>query len=298
MSKDILGQSNKIREILTDWLVQRLSVAEFSAFSIELAAIAAGAPDRQLFKLFSLLPRRVGKADLALSLADRERAATLCPGWNPREWSVDQAARALLLLSLPQTDAGQVKARFEQLFTTAGLQELIALHQTLPLLPHPDRYRFWADEGIRSHMTGVFNAIALNNPYPATHFDTAAWNQLILKTIFIDSPLDPIYGLDDRANPTLAGMLIDYVHERWAAHRRVTPEIWRLIGPFITPAMLPDFAKALAMDDGIQQAAVVLACQHSDLPAVQALVQGRSTTLTWQAIGHRRQEQLTAIVAI
>jgi hypothetical protein len=298
MSKEILNPSDRIREILADWLAQRLSVADFSALSIELTAIAAGASDRQLFKLFSLLPRQVGKADLALSPADAVIAATLCPGWNPCEWSVDQAARALLLLSLPQTDTDQVKARFEQLFTTAGLQELIALHQTLPLLPYPDRYRFWADEGIRSHMTGVFNAIALNNPYPATHFDAAAWNQLILKTIFIDSPLDPIYGLDDRANPALAGMLIDYVHERWAAHRRVTPEIWRLIGPFITPAMLPDLAKALAMDDGIQQAAIVLACQCSDLPAAQALVQGRSTTLTWRAIGQRRQEQLMAIGAV
>jgi hypothetical protein len=249
MSKDAANNTNSLRIILASWLADRVPATIWLPLSAEFDAIQAGMSDREVFKLFSLLPRRVGKADLKLTVTEMLQAGQSCQGWNPIDWTVDQAARSLLLLSLPQTDELQIQHRFTQLFTTSGLQELIALHQTLPLLPHPDRYRFWADEGIRSHMTGVFKAIALNNPYPATHFDEAAWNQLVLKAIFIDSPLAPIYRLTDRANPTLARMLIDYAKERWAAGREITPEAWPLIAPFVTetmlPEMLPDRARAL-----------------------------------------------------
>jgi hypothetical protein len=294
MSQDVVVDSLLIRETLNGWLQARLSGTVGQDLAQQLATIA-DAPDGQVFKRFSLMPKLVGKADLGLTEVELATADRLCPGWNLADWSLDQAARSLLLLHLPQTDETQVRHRFEQLFTTSGLQELIALHQTLPLLPHPERYRFWADEGIRSHMTGVFNAIALNNPYPARHFDEAAWNQLVLKTMFIDSPLHPIYGLDDRANPTLARMLVDYIHERWAAKRRVTPEVWRLLSPFINEAMLPDLAKALGMDDRIQQEAVTLACQTSPYQPAQALVADKTAHLTWAEIYQQRQAIITAV---
>jgi hypothetical protein len=241
------------QQLLADWLVDCLPADRWQWLTAQIAAVAAGAPDRQVFTSFSLMARQVGKADLRLNPAQIAAAEALCPGWSPQTWSVDQAARSLLLLSLPQDDPAQVARRFEQLFTTSGLQELIALHQTLPLLPHPDRYRFWADEGVRSHMKGVFEAIALRNPYPAQHFDEAAWNQMVLKALFIESSLAPIVGLDQRRNPTLARMAIDYVHERWAAKRKVNPELWRLVAPFVTDAIRPDLERGLAMDDPEQQ---------------------------------------------
>jgi hypothetical protein len=219
-----------------------------------------------------MIPRRVGKQDLVPTADELALADRICPGWYPQNWSWDQVARSLLLLTLPQEHQEQVRYRLEQLFTTAGIGELVALHQTLPLLPYPERYRFWADEAVRSHMTAVFHAIALHNPYPARHFDAAAWNQLILKAIFVGAPLHPIYGLDERANSTLARMLIDYVHERWAAKRQFTPELWRLVAPFITTAILPDLETALSTGDRIQQEAVALACTRSQLPAAVALL--------------------------
>jgi hypothetical protein len=256
--------------LLSHWLVAALPADKWQWLTAQIQPIAAGAPvglrptegDRQVFTSFSLISRQVGKADLALTPAQIAAAQALCPGWSPQTWSVDQAARSLLLLALPQDDPDQVARRFEQLFTTSGLQELIALHQTLPLLPYPDRYRFWADEGVRSHMKGVFEAIALRNPYPAQHFDEAAWNQLILKAIFIESPLAPIYGLDQRRNPTLARMAIDYVHERWAAKRKVTPELWRLVAPFVTDAIMPDLQRGMTMDDPEQRQAIAAIVQN------------------------------------
>jgi hypothetical protein len=245
-----------IAALLSHWLGTALSADQWQWLSAQITAIAAGAPDRQVFTSFSLVSRQVGKADLTLTPAQIAAAQALCPGWEPQTWSVDQAARSLLLLALPQDDPDQVARRFEQLFTTSGLQELIALHQTLPLLPHPDRYRFWADEGVRSHMKGVFEAIALRNAYPMLHFDEAAWNQMVLKALFIESALAPIVGLDQRRNPTLARMAIDYVHERWAAKRKVNPELWRLVAPFVTDAIRPDLERGMAMDDPEQQVAI------------------------------------------
>jgi hypothetical protein len=246
----------QLPQLLADWLVDCLPAERWQWLTTQLQAIAAGAPDRQVFTSFSLVSRQVGKADLHLNPAQIAAAQAFCPGWEPQTWSVDQAARSLLLLALPQDDPAQVARRFEQLFTTSGLQELIALHQTLPLLPHPDRYRFWADEGVRSHMKGVFEAIALRNPYPMLYFDEAAWNQMVLKALFIESSLAPIVGLDQRRNPTLARMAIDYVHERWAAKRQVNPELWRLVAPFVTDAIRPDLERGLAMDDRSQQVAI------------------------------------------
>jgi len=70
------------------------------------------------------------------------------------------------------------------------------------------------------------------NPYPADYFDDLAWNQMVLKALFVGS-LHLIYGLDTRANShTSDGN--DYAHERWAAKRSVSPEIWRLVGHLAT----------------------------------------------------------------
>jgi hypothetical protein len=124
---------------------------------------------------------------------------------------------------------------------------------------------------------------------------------MVLKTIFVDSPLYPIYGLDQRRNSLLARMAIDYVHERWAAHRRITPELWRLVVPFVDaavhPAMLLDLQKGLAMDDLVQRQAIGLCCFESGNAEALALLapypelrqQLEAGELDWAGIGDRRK---------
>jgi hypothetical protein len=288
--------NRRIQTLLYQWLERRLEPDSLDWLSQKIAVTTEGKDDRVIFTAFSFVPRKIGKADLNLSAAELNEAQELCAAWHPHTWSVDQAARALLLLCLPQENKHRISHWMEQLFTTAGLQELIALHQTLPLLPHPDRYRFWADEGVRSHITGVFQAIALYNPYPAWHFEEAAWNQMVLKAIFIDAPLHPITGLDQRRNPTLTRMLMDYIHERWAAHRRVTPEIWRLIVGDLTPEQIADLARGLTMDDTFQCYSIARCCLDSGTPEALALLasQGelhqRSASITWAEVFQHRQE--------
>jgi hypothetical protein len=294
-----IEHTHAIRAMLQSWLSERLCA---EALTWVTTKIAGEFSERAFFAAFSSLPRRVGKQDLGLTAAELTQADALCPGWYPKDWSVDQAARSLLLLALPQAEAGSLNKLLENLYATAGIAEAVALHQTLPLLPYGDRYSYWAMEGLRSHITAVFNAVALWNPYPARHFEEAAWNQLVLKAIFVGSPLHPIWGLDDRANPELARMLIDYVHERWAAHREVTPELWRLVAPHIDQAMLPDLARALETSQELQRHAVGLACAQSTDPNALKLLKFypdlnrfvRSGNLTWELI-YRSQLQVGAV---
>jgi hypothetical protein len=54
---------------------------------------------------------------------------------------------------------------------------------------------------------------------------------MVVKAFFMGSALWPIQGLDERANPRLARMLVGLAQERWAASRPVSGEVWRCVAP-------------------------------------------------------------------
>lgn len=267
-----LNQTNTVTDLLRQWLSERIAQNSLTWLHEKQEQIASGAKERVFFTAFSAVPRYTGKKDLELTPADLQTAATVRPGWLPLRWSVDQTARTLLLLSLPANDAEQYVRTLDQVFNTADIGELVALYQALPLLPHPEKLKARAAEGVRNNITAVFNAVALHNPYPAQYLDNLAWNQLVLKALFVGSPLHQIQGLDRRANPELARMLVDYAHERWVAKRPVSPELWRCVGKFADAAILADLERVLAEPDATQQAAAALACSQCELPQAQQLL--------------------------
>jgi hypothetical protein len=122
---------------------------------------------------------------------------------------------------------------------------------------------------------------------------------LVLETLFIDSVLHPIVGLDDKWNDELAGVLVNYAHERWAARRPVTPELWRGVGPFADATAISDLARILVEGDPLEQKAAALALIASPDPeAAQALARRRDLAdavaageITWNDV--RSQTPLT-----
>jgi hypothetical protein len=218
-----------VTDVLQVWLTQRVTQDALKWLDTKYEEIAIGANVRVFFAAFSAVPRYTGKQDLNLTNQDLEAAAKVCKGWFPNNWTLDQAARILLLQALPSENADVYLQTLDQLFNAVDMGELIALYQALPLLPHPEKFQKRAAEGIRSNITAVFNAIALNNPYPSLYLDNLAWNQMVLKALFVSSPLNQIQGLQQRANPQLSQMLTDYASERQAAKRTVPPEIWELV---------------------------------------------------------------------
>lgn len=247
--------SDAARKLLRGWLRRQLDLQQNAWLDAQAAALDADPSDQTLAIAFGMAPRRLGKADLAFS---REDSAAALEGWNPQGWSVTDAARILLLSGLKQSDKPFAE-RLRSLCRTADVAELIALYRGLPLYPDPAALEPQVGEGLRSNMRAVFEAIAHNNPYPRRHFDQHRWNHMVLKALFIGSPLAPIQGLDERANPELARLMCDFAHERWAAGREVPFEIWRCVGPFAEGAALDDLARVLQSSEPLEREAAALA---------------------------------------
>jgi hypothetical protein len=278
-------------DLLKGWLRRQLPGDAADWLEAQAAAVGGAETDRALFLAISLVHRRIGKADLRLTSADIAAAETARPGWRPGGWSLDQAARIYLLLAARETPA-RFAERIEQLFATADVGELIAFYRGLPLYPEQPRYVQRAGEGLRTNMKAVFESVAHNNPYPAEQFDEHRWNQMVVKALFIGSTLHPIEGLERRWNPDLTRMLCDYAHERWAAGRPVSYELWRGVGRHADRAAIDDLVRVLDGGAPIERQAAALALGesvHRDAadalgrdPALAAAV--RAGQISWDAL--------------
>ena len=216
---------------LSDWLARQVSPSSWIWFEQQRQLVRDGVV-RTLFTSFSTVPRYLSKVKLELSAKELAEANALKPGFNLANWTVDRVGRTILILSFPHQNPDKYVQTIDKIFAAADVEEAIALYQSLPLLPYPEKFKLRAAEGIRTNMTAVFNAIALDNPYPAEYLNDLAWNQMVLKALFIGTPLEPIFGLKSRNNPQLAQMLLDYARERLAAKRTVNPELWQLAAAF------------------------------------------------------------------
>jgi hypothetical protein len=143
-------------------------------------------------------------------------------------------------------------------------------------------------------MRAVFEAVAHRNPYPKEQFAENRWNHMVLKALFVGSTLHPIQGLDERANPTLARMLTDYAHERWAAGRPVSPELWRCVGPYADTEALADLQRMLAAGSAIERRAAALALHASPDARAQELLDSaperaaiEGGKLSWQSLSQQ-----------
>jgi hypothetical protein len=263
-------------ELMQCWLADRLpdDAAAWLASAIE--RCVSGVADRELYLLMGLVSRRIERTPLGLTRQELAAAATSRAGWDPSPWTLDEAAR-ILLLSVSTSNGVALCRRLERLCSAADIGELVAYYRGLPLYPDQPRYTLRAAEGVRSNMRVVFEAVAHRNVYPAEQFAEAAWNQLVLKALFVGSALAPIVGLDSRRNPTLARMLCDYAHERWAASRPVSPELWRCVGPFAAGPMLDDFACVFARGTVDEQHAAARALREAtDVDAARLLASHRA----------------------
>ena len=232
MSLETDTRINKTKVLLKNWLDNRVDADALAWLNRNLAEIENSASEKTLFTSFSAVPRYIGKAKLELSAADLQIANQLIPGWNPVDWTCVRVGRALLLISYPYRDRDKYLGTLDKIVAAADVAEAIAFYQSLPLLPYPEQFQLRAAEGIRTNMTSVFNAVALNNPYPAQYLNDLAWNQMVLKALFVGSPLHLIYGIQRRNNQQLSQMLIDYARERLTAKRTVSSHNWELVMPF------------------------------------------------------------------
>ena len=264
-------------ELLDAWLRARLDAGARDWLDAACHRTSEKGAGPDFYVAFGTARRKTSTADLAPSSDELARASAARRGFRPALWSIDQTARARLLLALPPQNEQDLTRTLDRLCEDADLGELVALYQSLPLLPHPAAHRARAAEGVRTNMKPVFESIALRNLYPSEELDEAAWNQLVVKCFFVGSPLHLVEGLDARVNVALGHILVDLARERWAAGRPVSPELWRCVSPVANGADLAALERALDTGSDLIRAAVALGARRN--PDAAALLAARSAVV-------------------
>ena len=251
--------------------------------------------DRQRFYFaFSGVSRHFGKRTrVSVSPEAFLAVQAAAPGLSLAGWDEYRLARVTLLLVLAEQPGETYRATLESVLGSADLREQVAIFSAFPLLPEPEFLVPLARDGSRTNIVDVFDAIALDNPFPAAHFSDEAWNQLVLKAIFISRPVYRIEGIDDRANTALALALSNLAHERWAAGRPVSPELWRSCAHFLTDRLIEDLDRVARSDEPGQREAVALIAAGEEGGKLAALRESlgvlvdaaRSGDLTWTSLG-------------
>ncbi len=281
-----------ISNLLRQWLNVRMEQDAINWLQERCSSIRKGNL-QELYLGFGLVSRKVPKLALELTSDELRQADAVRPDWHPGYWSVQDAARTLLVLEYTPDRPEQFISALDKLFAAGEVHELVALYQAIPVFPYPQRHTERAGEGIRTNMQSVFRAIAHKNPYPAEQLDEGMWNQMVLKCLFIGTALHPVVGLDTRLNPALSQMLCDYAHERWAASRTVHPELWRCVRPEMTATALQDLQRVVEQGNELEKQAAALSLAGSSLPEANELLlanlpehyeQIKAGTLNWESV--------------
>ena len=281
-----------IESLFAEIIKQNASEDAWSWIKEKSLLLNNGTNATQLNFAFTAVPRKMGKKIIEIMADQEKKIDALLPGFSIHAWTIDRLSRIWLLMNLNAADKDHYVKLIENLFKAAEMNELVALYSSLPLLAYPEAWKFRCTEGIRSNIGSVLEAIMYENPYPSKYLDEPAWNQMVLKAFFTEKNVERIVGLDQRANKRLASILIDYAHERWAAHRPVNPQLWRLVGKFIDENNFSDIQKLFKEGNPSEKKAAALALSESDFaPAKNLLNQTanfknaiQEKTLTWNSL--------------
>lgn len=206
--------------------------------------------------------------------------------------NIQQIGRMYLLIKVLEADEDFFSPKVANIIEVADTSELETFLKFLVWLPNADTYKMVAVEALRTNISTVFNAIAHHNPYPTRFFDDQQWNQMYLKTAFMQGDLSAILDIDERANKDLARIISDYAHERWAAGRDIDPDFWRPVAKFIGAVLLEDMERLLKSKNSIENRAAALCCYYSENQDAKKLLSGHqkliqqieNTALSWETI--------------
>jgi len=116
------------------------------------------------------------------------------------------------------------------LYRTGSDREQIAILRALPLLDAGERLVALAREASRTNDVTVFCALACSSDFPARYLPDAAFDQLVLKALFLGVPVPQIANAETRATAELQRMVSDFSNERRAAGRPVPSDVPWLLG--------------------------------------------------------------------
>lgn len=224
---DITGLK-KLNGFFLQVLKNNLSNEAMEWLQQKTALIVAEDKSVQLHLCFAHLPRIASKNTIQINDQETQQISELLPGFVINNWTLDKLSRVWLLMQLPSDNKETYVRKINSLFSAAEMNEQVALYSALPLYAYPEEWISRCEEGVRSNIGTVLEAIMYHNPYPAKFLSQPAWNQLVLKAFFTEKDVSQIVGLNERVNDALTATLEDYIQERLAANRTVAPEIYQL----------------------------------------------------------------------
>ena len=263
---------NSLKSTLADCIARHVSADTWSWLKEKASLISRNENVQNFMVAFAATTRKTGKQPVVLSETERAEIQRIRPHLTIQHWAIDRLCRVWLLIHLDATDKSKYIRTIENLFPTAEMSEQVALYSALPVLAYPELWRGRCAEGIRSNIADVLESIMCNNPYPSEN-------------------------LDERANQNLANTLSDYAHERWAAHRKVHPLLWRCVGKFINEKNFPDIMRIAFSEQAEDREAAVLACmQSSYIPALELVEKNEvlkaiaKSGITWMDLAKKLEE--------
>ncbi|NND32776.1 MAG: EboA domain-containing protein [Saprospiraceae bacterium] len=222
---------------------------------------------RKFFINFGLVGRRIPRRPIQWKEELERQLRGINPPFDSASWTLDDLCRLTVMLSL---DPSKNREVISTLLSAADMREQVVIYKSLPFLSNAEEFVWLAIDGIRTNMVDVFDAIALYNIYPYRYFSEDAWNQMVLKAIFMERPIYQIARIDDRKNQKLVDILYDFSHERWSASRSVTPELWRLVSGYLNDAIFDDLKNVINKDTPLaREAATKVIAESNDAEALQ-----------------------------
>ena len=140
-------------------------------------------------------------------------------------------------------------------------------------------------------MAPVFDAVALDNPFPAKHFSQDAWNQMYLKAAFVVRPIYRIQSIAERANEKLSRIILDYAEERWSAGREVSPGFWQASTHFLSKDHIKALRKLADHEEEMHRAVVQLIRAENPQAELLDLELSLTQDWTWESLGESYHNQ-------
>lgn len=168
--------------------------------------------------------RKIGDEPIRLKLALMGEES-----WEVSHWSCADVARVLLNLAVIAASDKSLATLLSEIYAQGDERERAALVMGLPILDPDAEWLVEAEDCCRTNSLLLFSAMAMHNPYPARHFSPRAFNQLVLKALFLGLDIAHTEDLHTRYNSELSMMCADYIEERLAAGRDYPASIWLAI---------------------------------------------------------------------
>lgn len=262
-------QIDSIERQLRMVVESNVKAENYSWLEGKINAIIENKSTKDLFMTYSVVASKIKPED---NLNTAMISEDLSDYLKVQKADLRELSRLYLLVKVINADTEFFTPKVANIIQVADTGELTTFLKFLILLPQCENYKHVAVDSLRTNIDTVFDAIALNNPYPGKYFDENQWNQMYLKAAFMPRDLSKILDIDERANSELSRIISDYAHERWAASREVNPYFWRPVGKFLNDRILRDMERLFLSSDPFENRAAALCCHRSENPKAKSLL--------------------------